>query len=56
MKATTVEDPNHDPNLHSEGIDVSETSMTSSTNVEDDLFEEGYKILRIQQLVESVHG
>ena len=41
MMASTVEDPNQDPNLHSE-IDARQS--TSSTNVEDDLFEEGYQI------------
>lgn len=41
MMANSVEDPNQDPNLYSE-IDVS--SCTSSTNVEEDLFEKGYQI------------
>jgi len=41
MMANTVEDPNQDPNSYSE-IDVS--SCTSSTNVEEDLFESGYLI------------
>ena len=41
MMANTVEDPNQDPNLYSD-IDVS--SCTFSTNVQEDLFEEGYQI------------
>ena len=41
MMANTVEDPNNDPNLHSE-IDVS--SCTPLTNIEESLFEKGYKI------------
>ena len=41
MMANTVEDPNQDPNLYSD-IDVS--SCTFSTNVQEDLFEEGNQI------------